>query len=204
MLTVSPPGLLTRTVVQIMRQLVDAGASVRSCNRLGWTPLHRAAIKNRGSAVVFLVQQGSDVNLADNKSRTPLHHACAFSSLDAIRSLCAWHANPDHLDASGFKCWGAALYSGVLCHAMHEPCIALGCVQRPHTCSKGLMSAELGPKEGAAAKSVLETVLGKELRPSQVVLAQDTSVYLNIGDKDARRAEPVSYTHLTLPTKRIV
>ena len=51
------------------------------------------------------------------------------------------------------------------------------------------MSAELGPKEGAAAKSVLETVLGKELRPSQVVLAQDTSVYLNIGDKDARRAE---------------
>ena len=44
----------------------------------------------------------------------------------------------------------------------------------------GGQSAELGPREGAAAKAVMEAALGRQLRPSQAVLAKDTSMVLNL------------------------
>lgn len=99
---------------QIIRDLIKAGADVHGQNQLGWSALHRAAIRNRADAAVCLLQCGASSNITDLAGRTPLHHACSFSSLDVVRKLCEWNALPDVLDFCGLKCWGVSQFDALL------------------------------------------------------------------------------------------
>jgi len=65
--------------VEVMKFLLDHGASVDSKNRWGITPLHEAAAGGHLGAVELLVERGADVNAKDRDGDTPLVAAQAIS-----------------------------------------------------------------------------------------------------------------------------
>jgi ankyrin repeat protein len=66
--------------VEIVEQLIDAGAPLNRVNNLGWTALLEATILGDGSLVYqrivsMLLAAGADPNIADNSGKTPFDHA---------------------------------------------------------------------------------------------------------------------------------
>ena len=49
----------------------QSGNWAKWVHRLDWTPLHRAADRNRKRIVKFLLNEGADVDIRDNRGRTP-------------------------------------------------------------------------------------------------------------------------------------
>lgn len=50
---------------------------------LGWTPLHIAVERGGSESVHRLLQaKGIDVNIRDNRGRTPLHFACGYTTME--------------------------------------------------------------------------------------------------------------------------
>ena len=59
--------------LDIVRMLVERGASVNEVTAEGRSALLYAASKGRDSIVQFLLEKGADVNKADKLGATPLH-----------------------------------------------------------------------------------------------------------------------------------
>ena len=55
--------------------LVKLGADPNITNNVGKSPLHLAAMQNRGAILDILLNSGGDLNLQDAQGMTPLHEA---------------------------------------------------------------------------------------------------------------------------------
>ena len=63
--------------VEVVEQLLKAGADINGQNRDGGTPLHHAAFMGRDRIARILLQNGADVEARDENGETPLNRAQA-------------------------------------------------------------------------------------------------------------------------------
>lgn len=59
--------------VEMMKLLLDAGASIEATSPGGMRPAHHACNYSREDALLLLIQRGADMNVADDAGNTPLH-----------------------------------------------------------------------------------------------------------------------------------
>ncbi|EED21298.1 ankyrin repeat protein [Talaromyces stipitatus ATCC 10500] len=71
-----------RNYVQIVKLLLDAGASPEFRDKEGRTALMTAAWKNQWHVLQLLISRGADVNARDNKKRNILHNLAADKQCD--------------------------------------------------------------------------------------------------------------------------
>ena len=79
----------------LLRQLL------RTKDRQGQIPLHRAAANGNLAIVNLLLEHRSPIDASDIGGWTPLHHACAESHGDCAAALCQRGADTDRTDADG-------------------------------------------------------------------------------------------------------
>ena len=73
---------------EIVKLLIEAGASVNIQTNGGWTPLCGAAENGHFKVVQFLLQAGADVNMKDNHGATAVHYAASNGDhLDIVKLL---------------------------------------------------------------------------------------------------------------------
>ena len=75
----------------LVRELLRSGANVnwRRDGDGGWSGLHFAALNNYGELLeLLLAQTGVDVNIRNNRNRTPLMWACAAGHENMVWRLC--------------------------------------------------------------------------------------------------------------------
>lgn len=81
--------------VEVVWQLLAAGADVRKTNLSGQTPLHCAAKADCPKAVAGLIHAGADVAARDSFGDTPLSSAVQHASVEVVSLLLFVGANPD-------------------------------------------------------------------------------------------------------------
>ncbi len=96
---------------KIVRELLRAGADVRSRNRLGDEPLHAAAVGQPGSewwnpaaqaaTIVCLIHAGADPNTLNKTGVSPLHRAVRSRCAKAVETLLDHGADPALRNKSG-------------------------------------------------------------------------------------------------------
>lgn len=59
--------------IEIIEVLLNAGAYINKCDRMGCTPVYKAAFHGRPFLIEQLSRAGADVNLADYGGKTPLY-----------------------------------------------------------------------------------------------------------------------------------
>jgi ankyrin repeat protein len=97
--------------VEIVRQLITAGADIQARNRHGDQPLHSAAVGSPGSSawnppaqaatIICLIQAGADPNAIDKRGVSPLHRAVRTRCAAAVRTLLECGADPVSKNKSG-------------------------------------------------------------------------------------------------------
>ncbi|TLD26479.1 hypothetical protein PspLS_05241 [Pyricularia sp. CBS 133598] len=83
--------------------LCEHGASPNTADKVGMTPLHRAAKQGRLAAVRLLVDRGATIDGKDAQGCTPLHHAVRQKRDDVVVYLVTAAAGPAQLNASDEK-----------------------------------------------------------------------------------------------------
>ena len=79
--------------MQVLKTLLEAGASPNVGDSRGTTPLHALLSKAAGeddfklTPLRTLIEYGADVRIADSAGNTPLHMALKRLSLDSTGSL---------------------------------------------------------------------------------------------------------------------
>ena len=84
----------------MMRELLDRGASPRGTAANGWTPLHVAALLQRHDAAVLLLERGAQIDKTTPQAQTSLITAAKHGHCDMIRLLLHRGANLDARDSS--------------------------------------------------------------------------------------------------------
>ena len=83
----------------VVKALIDVGADLEANDKMGLTPLHLAAVRDRPSVVKALIDAGADPNARGEYGRTPLHIAAqsfkAGDSPDVIKALIDGGADPN-------------------------------------------------------------------------------------------------------------
>ena len=97
--------------VQIVNQLIAAGADVQARNRFGYNSLHAAAAGSPGSAwwnparqadtIRALIKAGADSNSTDKRGVTPLHIAVRTRCALAVQTLLRHGADPKRQNKNG-------------------------------------------------------------------------------------------------------
>lgn len=72
LLKVTPLGIASGTDIRLVRILVEAGADVNAANRLGYTPLHNAAMINNSEIAKYLIEHGANIEARAMEGNTPL------------------------------------------------------------------------------------------------------------------------------------
>lgn len=98
-LSLRDPGLVSRQAPVILwkaarsgdfkrvQSLISNGADVNSKNEDGLTPLHVAAVRNRGAVVKLLIDHGADVNTKTEDGQTLLHHVAREGYVNIFKLL---------------------------------------------------------------------------------------------------------------------
>lgn len=96
---------------EIVRKLITSGADVHARNRLGYEPLHAAAVGRPGSrtwnppaqaaTIICLIEAGADPNAIDKGGVSPLHRAVRTRCATAVRTLLEYGADPVIQNKSG-------------------------------------------------------------------------------------------------------
>lgn len=73
--------------VEIVKLLINYGASLDACTASEFTPLHCAAEKGHDKVVELLISSGAYVNAADYINSTPLHRAVKINNTKIVRIL---------------------------------------------------------------------------------------------------------------------
>ncbi|CAM9755926.1 unnamed protein product [Scytosiphon promiscuus] len=84
--------------VNILRLLLDNGASVKGLNAHGDTPLHFAAFSSKLCSMRLLLEAGADINARDDAHGTPLNKAVMKSLNRALLALRAASADENPQD----------------------------------------------------------------------------------------------------------
>ena len=84
--------------LEIVKLLVERGASVSKSGQDGMTPLHCACGFNRVKMVKYLLARGASASRTDDDGQTPADLACAFGHKDVLAQL-KLAATTDGLDA---------------------------------------------------------------------------------------------------------
>ncbi len=79
-----------------VRGLLESGINPNERNTTNWTALHRVAVHGQPEMACLLVQQGADVEAADDLKETPLITACRFGNAKLIPVLLELGASVGH------------------------------------------------------------------------------------------------------------
>lgn len=76
---------------EVVKVLIDVGADLKAqSNKVGWTPLHFAAVEGRGlDAAIALLNAGADATLTDSMGRTPFDMSNGLAVRDYYESRLA-------------------------------------------------------------------------------------------------------------------
>lgn len=85
-----------------LRTLLEAGALPNASTYVGYTPLHRAALMDKATAVSILVDAGCDINQTDDAGLSALHFAASKAGLRTIEYLLRLGADPHLRDRKGY------------------------------------------------------------------------------------------------------
>ena len=101
------------------KRLLNANPNLRTATWLGDEPIVMfLAIENFADAIKFCVQNGFDVNGAENEfNETPLHNACKLNYPDVVRVLCELGADTNAIsiiDATPLHCCIDNANSGII------------------------------------------------------------------------------------------
>jgi len=78
---------------EIVKYLLDTGASCDIPNSLGKTPLHRAVSTSKAAVVRLLLEYGANVNAQDLYGFTPIHYAAFHGALECAKILTEYQAD---------------------------------------------------------------------------------------------------------------
>jgi len=100
---------------EIVRQLVNAGASARHTDTSGASALLLACRHGHGKCAQLLVKAGAPLDAAIDDGGTALHFACRGGFTECVRLLLMSKANPDHAPGqSGTSALHVACQAGQL------------------------------------------------------------------------------------------
>jgi len=134
-------------------ELVNAGANVFLQSQFGSSPLHFAAARGLHNLATMLLDRGVSVDVADNRTLTPLHRAAEFTAnTEVAKILISRGANVKRI---GNKAHGALYYAAKLGHVeLIRLLVGAGAPLSSRTCSlpfhspsshKLLFSGQLDP-----------------------------------------------------------
>jgi len=86
---------------EVIRFLIEHGASLKEKNKYDSTPLHMACTKGHTEIAKLFIDLGLDVCLEDKYGSTPLHDACANRFLKTAALLLEYGAKVDARDKNG-------------------------------------------------------------------------------------------------------
>mmetsp|Transcript_6220 Transcript_6220/g.9703 ORF Transcript_6220/g.9703 Transcript_6220/m.9703 type:complete len:321 (+) Transcript_6220:100-1062(+) len=87
--------------VEIVRLLVESGASVHLATMEGAMPLHNAASSAKTKVISLLYEMNADFNATDDEGDSPLHYAIRDSRVDSVRALLQYGADPSQANDDG-------------------------------------------------------------------------------------------------------
>jgi ankyrin repeat protein len=73
--------------IDIVRELLNHGASVNIADEYGYTPLYAAAEEGHVEVVRVLLNHGASVNITDKNGFSPLYAADQRRNVDVVREL---------------------------------------------------------------------------------------------------------------------
>ena len=79
--------------LDVVKKLLELGASVNAVNMEGNTPLHEATLSHNTKATQVLLEFGADANIANNAGDAPLHSAVQFEALETVQILLKFGAD---------------------------------------------------------------------------------------------------------------
>ena len=65
--------------IEMIKQLLDAGAKIDAQGEYGYTPIHLAITQNKEEAAKYLSQRGADLNIATNWGDTAMQLAKKYN-----------------------------------------------------------------------------------------------------------------------------
>lgn len=117
-LTSSVFGIARANDTASLRSLLDFDPSVvNACGQYGDTLLLKAAAAGAYEFCRELLEAGADVNLSNNRGRTPLIEAATGGYEALVVLLASYGARIDHKDADGVDAIGAAAFGE------HDGCV---------------------------------------------------------------------------------
>ena len=111
----APNAVITAALKQdweIVRKLIDAGASVQSTDEKGMTPLMVAAQQGNLEMMRTLLERQARIDYMDFEGRTALHYAMAADKRDAVEVLLSLAPKLDPNSAAARDLLASALASG--------------------------------------------------------------------------------------------
>src|SRR5438105_10452421 len=100
----SVPDLQTATEhndVEAMKSLISKGAAIGAPDKLGYTPLHAAAISGSDNAAECLIANGASVDAPDGLGHSPLWAAAINGNESTVQLLLKHGANPRPVSNTG-------------------------------------------------------------------------------------------------------
>ena len=73
--------------VNIVKDLVEAGANINHSNATNSTPLRAASYHNREEVIVYLLSKGADINIANQVGQAPVMISVLRENEMALRLL---------------------------------------------------------------------------------------------------------------------
>ena len=89
------------TTKETAELLMDKGLKVTDTDKMGSTPLQRAAFRNHLDVVKVLLAKAANVNAKDNSGYTPLHEAASANHRAVVEQLLEKGANVNAKDNDG-------------------------------------------------------------------------------------------------------
>lgn len=96
---------------ELVQLLVSRGAAVNHTSAMG-TALMAAIVKNHVAVVQFLLEQGAEVNVWDDRGTTPLIYAVQFKNHEILKLLLNHKPDTTHTDKNGKTAFEYAVFSG--------------------------------------------------------------------------------------------
>ncbi|KAI6655812.1 Protein fem-1-like protein C-like [Oopsacas minuta] len=73
--------------VTIVRELIGAGGNINHSNATNSTPLRAESYHNRGKVIMYLLNKGTDINIANQEGQAPFMVAVLRENENTLRLL---------------------------------------------------------------------------------------------------------------------